>query len=233
MNLNFGVESLQGALFTSNFVYGKKLDLVNKLSKSFPLLFEKDPTLLPIPDDAPPNLPRVILSDKSEVYKCNIAANRIDFFYNEKDKPKEPKLMLNEFYSNYKNFFKSLKSIFNPQVSRIALVSKLLSVLDESSIDLIKKLFLRKERFGNPFNLELKMLYKEELEIFKINRLITIQSLRKKDNPEDNTGLRLEIDINTLSEIAGNYSTEDIDNFYQLIINKFEYFINQYFENVH
>lgn len=233
MDINFGVESLQGVLFLSNFAYGKKMDLVNKLSKSLPFLFEKDPTILPIPDDAPSNIPRIMLSNKSEEYKCNIAANRIDFFYEEKKELMPLKESFNQFYPNYKKFFMTLKSEFNPQISRVALVSKLISFLNESSNNLIKSTFLKENIFGNPYNLEIIILYKDKVDTFKINRVIKIKSLRKQDAPEDDKALRSEIDINTLPEIIGDYSKEEIDKIYKLFLNKIDYSISSYFEKVH
>jgi len=233
MDIKFGVESLQGVLFLSNFAYGKKMDLINKLSTALPFLLEKDPTILPIPDDAPSNIPRIMLSNKSEEYKCNIAANRIDFFYQEKKEPKPFKEIYNQFYANYKKFFTTLKSEFNPQISRLALVSKLISFLNESSNNLIKSTFLKENIFGNPYNLEIIILYKDKVDTFKINRMIKIKSLRKKDPPEDDMALRSEIDINTLPEITGDYNKEEIDKIYKLFLDKIDYSINLFFERIH
>jgi len=230
MNIKFRVESLQGILFLSNFAYGKKMDLVNKLSHALPFLFEKDPTLLPIPDDAPPDIPRIMLSNKSEKYKCNISANRIDFFYKDEKEPKPFQEVFKQFYPNYKKFFTSLKSEFNPQIGRVALISKLISSLEESSNDLIKSNFLKKGIFLNPHNLDLIILYKDKVDTFEINRLIKIRSLRKVGDPENDKALRLEIDINTLSEKTGDYNKEEIDKIYNLIINKIDYSISQFFE---
>jgi len=229
MNVKFGVESLQGILFLSNFAYGKKIELINKLSNSLPFLFEKDPVLLPIPDDAPPDIPRIMLSNESEEYKCNISANRIDFFYEEEKEPKIFKEIFEQFYSNYKKLFTSLKSDFNPQISRISLVSKLISFLKESSNNLIKNTFLKEEIFMNPHNLDLIILYKDKVDTLIINRLIKIKSLRKIEDPENDKALRLEIDISTLLEITGDYNKEEIDKIYKLIINKVDYSINQFF----
>ena len=233
MDIKFGVESLQGVLFLSNFAYGKKMDLVNKLSQALPFLLEKDPTILPIPDDAPSNIPRIMLSNKSEEYKCNIAANRIDFFYEEKKEPKPLKESFNQFYPNYKKFFTTLKSEFNPQISRLALISKLISFLNESSNNLIKNTFLKEKIFGDTYNLEIIILYKEKVDTLKINRLIRIKSLRKKDPPESDMALRSEIDINTLPGIIGDYSKEEIDKIYKLFLDKIDYSINLYFGRIH
>jgi len=233
MDLQFHVKFIQGSLFFPNFPYGAKLNLVNALNKSTPILLEKDPTFLPIPDDAPPEIPRIILSNKTGEFQCNISPNRIDFFYHERKEPKLFDEIFQKVYPLYRDLFFAIKSDFNPSINRISLVTKLMSALSESSINLIMKLFLKERMFGNPYNLDLIILYKEMLDTFKINRLTKIRSLRKKDNLEDDTRLELDIEINTLSEILGNYSVEAIDKFYQLIKNNFNQYVAQFFEQVH
>lgn len=180
MTLQFGVRSLQGVLFFSNFAYGTKLNLVNALNKSIPVLFEKDPTFLPIPDDAPPEIPRIVLSNKTGEFQCNISVNRIDFFYYERKEPILFDEVFQKAYPLYKDLFVAIKSNFNPSIDRMSLVTKLFSALSESSVNLIMKLFLKERMFGNPYSLSMVILYKEVLDIFKTNRLTKIRSLRKK-----------------------------------------------------
>ncbi|MFE3973273.1 MULTISPECIES: hypothetical protein [unclassified Peribacillus] len=55
---------------------------INKIDEALDGVFDQMPTILPIPADAPPEIPSVTMQSSNGLYVCNIAKNRIDFVMN-------------------------------------------------------------------------------------------------------------------------------------------------------
>lgn len=78
---NERVIQLQFALFFENKV--KRPDkFIYNIDEAFEGVFDKMPTIVPIPEDAPPEIPRVTMQSSDGAYVCNISINRIDFVMN-------------------------------------------------------------------------------------------------------------------------------------------------------
>lgn len=56
--------------------------LMDKIDDALEGIFDQMPTILPIPPDAPPEVPNVIMNSSNGIYNCNIAKSRIDFSVN-------------------------------------------------------------------------------------------------------------------------------------------------------
>jgi hypothetical protein len=55
---------------------------INRVDDALDGIFDQMPTILPIPQDAPPEVPSVIMQSSNGVYTCNIARTRIDLIVN-------------------------------------------------------------------------------------------------------------------------------------------------------
>ena len=126
--LNFFIQNIQGVLFIENFAFRDKLRIASKINETVNNLFDGDPTMLDLPVDAPPEIPRIQLKDSKSHYSLNFCLNRIDLFYNEAGKPEKKLATLKEDYLNY--FFKIValvKDDYHLSTPRIALVLKSVS----------------------------------------------------------------------------------------------------------
>ena len=64
-----------------------KLDLAQKITQGTGNIFDGPPTILPIPNDAPQEIPRIILKDNTNTLNCNVCINRIDLLFKENKDP--------------------------------------------------------------------------------------------------------------------------------------------------
>lgn len=54
----------------------------DKIDEALNGIFDQMPTIIPVPSDAPPEIPLVMMNSKNGKYNCNIARSRIDFTVN-------------------------------------------------------------------------------------------------------------------------------------------------------
>ena len=76
--MDFFVARMQVVLF-GQVVLGKKVQAAAELTNQLADLFDEEPILLPVPDDAPVEIPRIILRSKDGRHSSNISLNRANF----------------------------------------------------------------------------------------------------------------------------------------------------------
>jgi len=76
------IEQIQLVLFSPGIVITNKPKLVSNINDALQGLFDGDLAILPIPDDAPAEIPRIILKSNDEKYTLQITTKRVNFFYN-------------------------------------------------------------------------------------------------------------------------------------------------------
>ena len=75
------LESLQTIIFTDGFRLNneyEKSELLLKIKEELGDLFDENPTIIPIPNDAPSEIPRIILNNKNASLSCNISLSKIE-----------------------------------------------------------------------------------------------------------------------------------------------------------
>lgn len=72
--------SIQIAYFLGSINLSDKLKAAETIKSQITLL-DGSPTILPIPDNAPAEIPRISLISKDQQFVCNLALNRFDFIH--------------------------------------------------------------------------------------------------------------------------------------------------------
>ena len=72
---------LQFALFFKS-IENRPDKLISKVDAAMGDLFDQMPNMMPLPQEAPPEIPRVTMRSSDGIYVCNISKNRIDFIGN-------------------------------------------------------------------------------------------------------------------------------------------------------
>src|SRR3989344_5126864 len=75
------IQSVQIALFLATVDLTDRLLVASKINKKLDNFFNGQPVLLPIPNDAPPEIPRIILKTRDEEFSLQISASRVDLFF--------------------------------------------------------------------------------------------------------------------------------------------------------
>jgi len=221
-DLNFKVQKIQFALFPKDFdLVSNPSEIAHNLKQKINYLLDGEETISSL-IGAPSEIPRIILQSKNRVFRCEIAISRIDFFQ-ELGEISESNFI--EIRDDYLLKTKQIYSYFindmDLSIGRIGFVIDFFTDLpiNESSNKLLQnKLFKRDSFLAKMEKLKnILLVFTEETKInsLDINKLIKIETLRKKDNPENNRRLSLRYDVNTILEKKQEYNltVTEIENF--------------------
>jgi len=173
--------------------------------------------ILPIPNDSPPEIPRVILKDASKSYSVNVALDRTDIqFHSEEDKATLTPLSKIENAENIlfpllSDTYEILTACFGAKMTRIALIAKEIVKLQESSKVFLNRVYFKKDT--NPFEMNLAFLYKEKINEFQVNRWLRLNTLRKKSNQNDDKAISIISDINTVVESQYKFNVSNVKQY--------------------
>ena len=227
--------SFQGALFSNMIVVENKMDYASKLLLSDNNLFDVEPTILPIPNDAPIDLPRVILKSKNGDFVCNTSLSRVDLFYNVKKDPEcDLRNVKSKFFPLLINTINFLNDSYKIKINRIGLVSSFVLELSDSSNKYILQKYLNENGLiSDTSEIQLNVLNRLELlSKYKINRWLRIRSLRDKPNVVNDKFCSVKIDINTPAEIAYDIDREVASLIFTEAIKNMEEVLKTHYGNI-
>lgn len=208
------ISSVQAAIFCSELLISNKEEFIYHVVQETNGFLKGEPTILPIPDDAPGEIPRIILKSKTHPYSCNFCKNRFDFFYKERGKPNKT---LEEVFPNFRNVLNRLttyvKTSLNIKVKHLGFIPNFVIELKESGNKYLLREYLHPNIFPNPYEIQINVLHKIELESFKVNQWIKLRPLRARNNINDDHRILVEIDINTLGKEIYDFSPDQIKQF--------------------
>ncbi|MFS0776262.1 hypothetical protein ABC255_09670 [Neobacillus sp. 3P2-tot-E-2] len=98
---------LQYALFFDS-IENRPDKLIPRVDDALDGVFDQMPTILPIPQDAPPEVPSVIMQSSNGVYTCNIARTRIDFIVNYGNSGQSVSVNVDDFIKQIRIFSNSV-----------------------------------------------------------------------------------------------------------------------------
>lgn len=151
-----------------------------KINEELPALFNGDPVIPPMPEDAPLEIPRIILKSKDERYVLQISLKRVDFFYNSPPKNSAVKFPVNGLYEKFITISKCFSGETYCQFLRSAIVTQWIVELRKSGVEYIASNYLRKDvPFENPYNLELRYLTKENIADCRVNKWVRVKTIRR------------------------------------------------------
>lgn len=209
------IKNARIAFFLASINLTDKLELANSLKKSLVIL-DGDPLIMPIPDDAPSEIPRIILRSKSEEYALNVAPQRIDFFFNNKEQKRG-------LYDDFtKEMLKKIKIIeevvtqkFSANINRLGLIIDM-SLQKDDAIKYILNYF--SEAFKHKEDLlegQIHIFNREAVDSFDVNNWIRIIAQKHDKKKSD---ILVSNDINTVIEDGKSYSSEEINKFYSSML---------------
>lgn len=195
------IKQVQLVLFSSGIVVPNKTQLVNDIANVALGLFDGDPAVFPFPDEAPSNIPRIILKSKDESHILQIAPIRVDFIYNHNVKSPDSGFSFKELFDKFQRVFNGLLQANGCQFNRVAVVTHWRTSVSEDVAKYLSSRFLKNDSpFSDVYNLELHGLTKQVIADFKTNKWIRIKSNRPEDTSEKHEYISIDSDINTVAE---------------------------------
>jgi len=213
--MQFFIRRILVVLF-GNISLSDRIEVAQGLNKATKNLFNGEPAILPLPDDAPPEIPRIILGSKDKIFSCHVSPRRLEFSLGQKrGENKGLKEVQDDFLSQLANIARVVKKELGAKIERVGIVVNSAMFLEEPPVDFLMKKFLRPGPIVDPRELNLNFLHKFALGEFKVNRWHRFRcfSPRDKETLEEANALLIETDVNTMPEIKYDFSAEQIPVF--------------------
>jgi len=220
----FRVIKFQGSIFTPDLVISNSLKFMNTVGELQDEVLQGNPTALPIPQDAPAEIPRFQFVSQDGKWMLTISLVRTDLIFFDPSDPSaasQTGIDAETFSKKCSNFFGNYKDKLDLRVQRLAFVTERISPDDNASNFIIGK-FCREDMTheGKPLNnvsrFEIHSLKKYDWASYRLNSWVRIKAV---DLKTDKTVpcLFLQNDLNTLSideDPSQDFSRETIDKFF-------------------
>lgn len=229
------LRSFQVALFSNMMSFDSKIDYASKLIAASNGVFDGEPAILPIPNDAPPEIPRVVVRSKDEKYVCNTSVNRVDLFFNPK---KEIEMDLGHIRNDYLSVLTKVINFLNEtyrfKIFRIGIVANFIVELKESAnVFLVSKYLKETSGISDTFDVQLHFLNKIELlKRYKANRWLRILTARKPNEIENDNFLAVTVDINTLPDVSHDFDRELVSLVFSDVLKNMQELLDIHYKGV-
>lgn len=195
--------------------------ILGKFTEILPDKFDGPPTVLPLPDDAPAEIPRLFFRSEDNQWQLEMASSRLNYRWTQQTENQQ--VLLDGFCHEFVDFVnRVLPLLEHPRVGRIALVWVRYLLETDPATVLCRAFFpeetLLKDALANQRSFELHSLRRTTIaEKFEVNSWVRFKSgqLTLPKTPVRPIIL-VEHDVNTLPEKAdsASHSTEEIAVFY-------------------
>ena len=171
------VNSIQASLFISNLVFSTS-KILKTVLEACSNQFDGDPTVLPLLDDAPREIPRIVLENKNKSMKLEVAPIRLNLF--RLRAPNEKDISANEFLKTAAEILNVLIEEIGADCTRMAVVLERFwskkNPAREIAQHFCKKRFIERP-FDDPSAFELHSLKKFRfLNMLDLNSWVRIKS---------------------------------------------------------
>jgi len=195
--MNFQITNIQVALFSPGIDLSDKLSLAQKVKEGTGSLLDGESIVLPIPNDAPAEIPRIILRNKTKHTSLNISLNKIDFFINPKANDKFVNSS-NEVIKIYKSLLDTLYKVSPLVTHRIGYVFNLKSTVRDSVEFITTQYFGDFKKGKNWKDINFGLLREDAISGKASNIWFRINPDKKQDGDVDSKKVAIMFDINTL-----------------------------------
>jgi len=217
--VKYFVQSLAAVVF-GHYGIGNSLQTAATLDRATNHIFTGEPAILPIPDDAPPEIPRIILTAKDKRWRCNVSPTRLEFTYDEPDQAREElDSIKGQYVATLHSLAKCAKTELKAGVHRLALVVTSVA-LPEEPVELIGRTFIRDGVLFSPRQLEVHMLNRTTIGNLDVNKWCRVFSRDARYGEGRKTALFVVYDLNTVSDPQKptEFGVEAIMAFYDLAL---------------
>ena len=227
------LNSFQVAFFCNNISFGNKLDYASKIIKATDEVFDGEPAILPIPVNAPPEIPRIVVRSKDKKFICNTSVNRVDLIFNPKnDTERDLSSIQNNYFDVLIQIINYLNEEYRVKIFRMGIVANIIIELEESSNSFIVKKYLKDNSLiSNTYITQLHFLNKIKLlNRYEANRWLRLITLRKLDDTENDKALNITIDTNTLQDENHDFDRELVTMIFKDALKDMQDLISKHFE---
>jgi len=206
---------LQTALFLTSLDSTRMLELATAIRNAAGGLLDADPMMLPLPSDSPPEIPRLTLRSSDRQWACQVSGNRLDLVF----ELSPDDLGTADFPDTAERqahicsgIWKAIESEYGASGRRIGIVSTFLGVPGNAA-QFLREMLLLPARSPDPHELQLHVLHNMFLGGTMVNRWTRCIGSTHIPIAEKEDIVRVEIDVNTLSEQSYPLNASSIHSF--------------------
>jgi len=188
------IVKLQLALFFQNQL-SRPDTLMNGVNSSMGNLFDAMPQILPIPSDAPAEIPRVQMRSENGKYSCNIACSRIDFILNGdfRDEVAWPELT-RDFLAKAKLF---VSYVFGEsKIIRFGLIGNFF-IPDRSATTSMTRKYLKVD-LNSAEEINLRFNKRSSSHGLNLNNITSVNTAVAETKGVSDKGIFIELDVNNI-----------------------------------
>ena len=213
---SFQLQNVKAVLFTQRINLSKPIEIAGSFMSNAGIgnLYNGQPMILPIPQDAPSEIPRIILKNANKSYACNISQDRIDFTFSRKEAHATLQDVSNTFLNHLISHVEVINNNLRVSIIRVGVVVTLIFPLKESSNKFVSEKFLKEHLFENSYEVQIGILKREQLAGFETNCWFKMNTLRNKKDQSDDRALLIAYDVNTLPEKLFDLNRDQVSIFY-------------------
>lgn len=235
--LEFTIVKVLGAMFTPDFNMANSLKIANFANKLLGDRLDGEPTLLPIPQDAPADIPRITLKSSDNLLSLSIAPLRTSLEFKIPLKSIVDMIDYSSYYSNMSKFFVEFSADLDLKVQRLGYATDRL-IIQEDALSYMMERFCNIDQisegrpFYNPKRFEIHSLKNYDWEGFQINSWVRLKYMLTKSEDEIKPSLLVHNDLNTLSyedDPGAEFKAKDIEKYFDNIPNHINQILDLYF----
>jgi len=238
--LDFKTNKLLASIFTPEMTIPNSLKLANLVVSIMGEYVGEEPSILPIPQNAPLEVPRVLFGSADNEWSLNISLQRTNLFYTVDPASGKARISEEEFSSVAAIFFGKYQKELSLRVQRLAFVTERFWI-GENALTYILERFCNNCQMGEnrPFHeakrFEIHSLKNYLWETFNINSWVRMKFLPiKAGDHETAPGILVVNDLNTLSLNEApdeNFSDAQIGEYFNKIPVELKQILNLYFQD--
>lgn len=174
-------------------------------------LLDGEPLMLPLPSDAPSEIPRIVLKSKDERYSCNVSGDRLDLFYRDKKPSRKWIDLRDEYIQHLSAISHTLTETRRAIITRLGSIAEFEVPISTSPSLTIRKAYLKEGILPGEQEIQLGVLHRQSWEAIEINRWVRLRG------KEGESVLRVVVDINTIPEKKYDFDVASIESFYNYV----------------
>lgn len=233
---DFRVFSCQLSLFY-NILTTQVSRILREVLDNFGDAFDGDPLSMPIPQDAPPDIPRVVLTNKTPRTKLEICLSRINFYQFKIDD--SDNIDIGEFYKTYSDLCFKLAELLNAPPNRLGAFLVRRAEPDNPGI-LLARHFCQDKWKEKPLNRPefFELHAHKKFNIYnndnESSSLIVNSWVRNKADVRKTGDMQIPVivveqDLNTLDEQRQNFGKEAVEKYYSVVPEKMREIFKLYY----
>lgn len=198
MKTTLSIQAVQIAYFYTGIDLSDKLKVAQLAKASFGDVLDGEPTILPLPNDAPLEIPRVVLQSKNNIHLCNIAGNRLDFIIRIPEGGEYMSIV--DFKTSMPKIVDSLNNILLTELLvkpfRLGLILTYVALPKIGGLSFVKKYFIGENK-DLSVEAQVHKLTIESIDSIKVNNWIRVIA-KENTLPTGENPLTVTSDVNSL-----------------------------------